>query len=111
MRHLMATAARALVALMMGGAVAACGGSDSALSGRYVAELEGTTMEFNFLGDGKATFGMVENGKLVPVDCTYQAGETLISVSCFGSSGISLTRVDGGLEANMGGVLVRYKKR
>lgn len=111
MRELMATGARALVALMMVGALAACGGSDSSLSGRYVAELEGNTMEFNFLGDGKATFGMTENGETEQVDCTYQAGETLISVSCLGSSGISMTRVDGGLEADMGGIVVRYKKR
>lgn len=46
-----------------------------------------------------------------PVDCTYQVAETLITLSCFGSSGISLTRVDGGLEANMGGMLVRYHRQ
>jgi hypothetical protein len=95
----------------MVGTLAACGGRDSSLSGRYVAESQGVIMEFNFLGDGKATFAMSEDGKGEPVDCTYQAGENLISVSCFGSSGISLTRVDGGLEANMGGDIVRYKKR
>ncbi|MBL8201758.1 MAG: hypothetical protein JNK40_12360 [Chromatiales bacterium] len=111
MRQQMATAARALVALMMAGGLAGCGGPDSSLSGRYVAELEGSTMEFNFLGDGKATFAMTEDGEGEPVDCAYEAGENLIAVSCFGSSGISLTRVDGGLEADMGGVIVRYKKR
>ena len=45
------------------------------------------------------------------VDCAYEAGETLIMLNCVGSSGISLTRVDGGLEANMGGMLVNYKKQ
>lgn len=106
MRQLMATTVRALVAVMVVGALAACGGNSS-LSGRYVADFQGTTLEFNFLNDGKATFSM--GGE--QVDCTYQDGDALISVNCFGSSGITLTRVDGGLEANMGGVLVRYKKR
>ena len=111
MRQLMAAAIRGFGALTVAAMAVACGGGSSALSGRYVGEVEGTTMEFNFLGDGKATFGMSAGGSMERVDCTYQEGETLISVNCVGSSGISLTRVDGGLEANMGGVLVRYKKQ
>ncbi len=96
--------------MVVAGAAVACGDS-SELSGRYVGQVEGMTMEFNFLEDGKATFGMSGGGPMERVDCTYQTGETLISVNCVGSSGISLTRVDDGLEANMGGVLVRYKKQ
>jgi len=90
--------------------LSACG-DDSSLSGRYVADFQGETMEINFIDDGKATFGMMADGEGETVDCTYQVGETMITLSCFGSSGITLTRVDGGLEANMSGVLVHYKKR
>ncbi|MCL4721682.1 MAG: hypothetical protein KJ041_06940 [Gammaproteobacteria bacterium] len=85
--------------------------ASSSPSGLYVAEMQGDSMEINFLDEGKATFGMTEGGLGETVDCTYQAGETLITLSCYGSSGITLTRVKGGLEADMGGVLVRYQKR
>lgn len=84
----------------------------SSPSGLYVADMQGSSsMEINFLDGGKATFGMTEGGQDETVDCTYQAGETLITLSCYGSSGMTLTRVKGGLEADMGGVLVRYQKR
>ena len=91
-------------------ALTACSADDS-LSGKYVAEFEGGQMVINFIDESKATFTMGENDQGATVDCTYQAGETLIMLNCVGSSGISITRVDGGLEANMGGMLVNYKKQ
>jgi len=93
--------------------LAACG-DGSAVSGRYVAELPGSglEMELDFQDDGKATFTMIEGGDRHDMECTYESGEQRISVSCFGSSGISLTRLDGGdLEGDMDGAIVRYKKR
>jgi len=93
--------------------LAACGDT-SAVSGRYVAELQdtGIQLELDFLKDGKATFTMGEGGKGTPMECTYESGERRILVSCFGSSGISLTRLDDGdLEGDMDGTLVRYEKR
>lgn len=91
-------------------ALSACS-DDGSLSGKYVADVEGTQMVINFIDDSKATFAMGGGDDGSTMDCTYQAGETLITLNCVGSSGISITRVDGGLEANMGGMLVRYKKQ
>jgi hypothetical protein len=95
--------------------LAACGGS-SAVSGRYVAEVREGGMEMNmeldFQKDGKATLTMVEGDNRQDMDCTYETGERRISVNCFGSSGISLTRLDDGdLEGDMDGMIVRYEKR
>ena len=98
----------ALVLLVV--SVAGCGGGGS-LSGKYAADFEGERMVINFIDDSKATFTMGESDGGFTVDCAYEAGETLIMLNCVGSSGISLTRVDGGLEANMGGMLVNYKKQ
>ncbi len=95
---------------LAGIALSACSADDS-LSGKYVADFEGGKMVINFIDDSKATFTMGETEGGPTVDCTYQAGETLISLNCEGSSGISITRVDGGLEANMGGMLVNYRKQ
>lgn len=95
-----------VVALALG----ACG-SDDSLSGKYAAEQDGMSMVINFVDDTKATFAMGPSGQEEAVDCTYEEGETMISLNCIGSSGIALTRVDGGLEANMGGTMVRYKKQ
>lgn len=95
---------------LAGIALSACSADDS-LSGKYVADFEGGKMVINFIDESKATFTMGETEDGPTVDCTYQAGETLISLNCEGSSGISITRVDGGLEANMGGMLVNYKKQ
>lgn len=107
----MNTKSRALVVLGIAGiALGGCGDSKS-LSGRYVADFEGSQMVINFMDDSKATFSVGEGSDSPTMDCTYQAGESLITLNCVGSSGISLTRVDGGLEANMGGMLVRYKKQ
>lgn len=100
---------RAAVAVV-GVALTACS-DDGSLSGRYVAEQDGVRMVIDFIDGSRATFSMGPGEDGPPVDCTYQVGETLINLSCFGSSGISLTRVDGGLEANMGGMLVRYRKQ
>lgn len=91
-------------------ALSACSDGGS-LSGRYVASFQGEEMAINFIDDSKAIFSMAGGGADESVDCTYEAGEKLISLQCFGSSGISLTRIDGGLEADMGGVVVRYKKQ
>jgi hypothetical protein len=95
---------------VVGIALSACGG-DGSLAGKYVADFEGEQMVIHFIDESKATFSMGGGEDGFVSDCTYQAGETLISLSCFGSSGISLTRVDGGLEADMDGMLVRYKKQ
>jgi hypothetical protein len=89
--------------------LAACGGG-SAASGRYVAEMPGMgdEMALDFHKDGTATLTM--GGQ--DVDCTYEEGEKRIAVSCFGSSGFSLTPLDNGdLEGDMGGAIVHYKKR
>ncbi|MDA1074352.1 MAG: hypothetical protein O3A63_06270 [Proteobacteria bacterium] len=99
----------------------ACGDSSSGsstgsgpVSGRYVADITeaGIKMEFDFAGDGKTTLTMDEGGERSEMDCTYTSGERRIAVSCFGSSGISLTQLEGGdLEGDMDGMIVRYKKR
>lgn len=102
---------RELIGISVAGiALSACGDSKS-LSGEYVGDVMGSQMVINFIDDSKATFNTDGDDDSTSLDCTYQVGETLITLSCFGSSGISLTRVDGGLEANMGGMLVRYTKR
>ncbi len=102
---------RALAFICVAGtALTACSADDS-LSGKYAADFEGERMVINFIDDSKATFTMGESDGGFTVDCAYEAGETLIMLNCVGSSGISLTRVDGGLEANMGGMLVNYKKQ
>jgi hypothetical protein len=107
----MTATSRALVGLCVAGlALGACSDSGS-LSGKYVADFEGGKMVINFIDASKATFTMGGDGDGPTLDCTYDKGETLITLNCPGSSGISLTRVDGGLEANMGGMLVRYKKQ
>jgi len=94
--------------------LAGCGDDGSTPSGRYVGELEGTgiEVELDFGDDGKAVLTMVEDGnRLEGMDCTYESGEKRISVSCFGSSGISLTPLDGGdLEGDMDGTIVRFEK-
>lgn len=89
--------------------LSACGGGN-AISGHYVAEFQGTTMEFDFLDDSKVIFAMTEEGVRETMDCTYTSGETRISVSCPGSSGIAITRAGSDLEADMGGMVVRFKK-
>ncbi|MCB1625595.1 MAG: hypothetical protein KDI32_13465 [Pseudomonadales bacterium] len=91
-------------------ALAACGDSRS-LSGTYVGDVMGTQMAIHFIDDSKATFGPSAAGENATVDCTYQEGDKLITLNCLGSSGITLTRADGGLEANMGGLVVHYKKQ
>jgi len=91
----------------------ACG-DNSTVSGRYVAEIQGSgmKMELNFHEEGKATLTMSEDGNGEDMECAYESGEKRIAVNCFGSSGISLTRLDDGdLEGDMGGTIVRYKKR
>jgi hypothetical protein len=94
--------------------IAACsGGGAGGVSGRYVGNLpgEGGEMAFDFHGDGKATMSVGEGGNGVDLDCTWEKGEKRIAVSCPGSSGISMTALDGGdLEADMGGTIVRFKK-
>ena len=87
----------------------ACGDGNT-ISGRYVAEFQGTTMEFDFLDDTRVIFAVSEEGVRETMDCTYTYGETRISVSCPGSSGIAITRSGNDLEADMGGVIVLYKK-
>ena len=106
-------------------ALAACGGESgpssatkvakgAAPSGCYVGDIggPGVQMEFNFGSDGKAVLTMIENGnRAVSLDCTYQSGEARTALSCPGSSGISLTPLDGGdLEGDLDGTIVRYKK-
>jgi hypothetical protein len=101
----------ATVVLLTG--MVSCGGS-SGVSGRYVGEVEemGWKMELDFHGDGKATLTMSEGDNGHPMDCTYETGEKRVLVNCLGSSGISLTQLDNGdLEGDMGGTIVRYKKR
>lgn len=93
-----------------GVALNACS-NDGSLSGKYVADQDGARMVIDFIDSNRATFSVGAGEEGSAVDCTYQVGETLITLNCMGSSGISLTRVDGGLEANMGGMLVRYKKQ
>jgi hypothetical protein len=93
--------------------LSACGGG-SDVSGVYRGDLGGTGMavELDFKGDGKATFAIIQGENRQPMDCTYETGEQTILVSCFGSSGISLTKLDNGdLEGNMDGTIVRYEKR
>jgi hypothetical protein len=83
------------------------------LSGRYAGEMSeiGIGMEVDFRKDGEAVLTMIEGGERIDMECTYQSGESRIALKCFGSSGISLTRLDGGdLEADMDGVIVRLKK-
>ena len=104
------TRAAAILATAVVASLTACS-SDDSLSGKYVADFEGGIMVINFIDDSKATFTMGESDDGPTVDCTYQVGETLINLNCVGSSGISLTRVEGGLEANMGGMLVNYRKQ
>lgn len=84
---------------------------DTSLSGRYVSEIEGNSMAFDFRDDSNVTFSMTEGGQTENADCTYTSSETRISVSCVGSSGISLTRVGKDLDGDMGGVILRFKKR
>ena len=84
------------------------------LAGRYVGEMPdiGMTMEVDFRKDGVAVLTFVEGGQGTDMDCTYQSGESRIALSCFGSSGISLTRLNGGdLEGDLDGTIVRLKKR
>ncbi len=93
--------------------VAACG-DGSAVSGRYVADIKeaGMQLELDFHKDGKATLTMAEGASRHDMDCSYESGERRVSVSCFGSSGISLTKLDDGdLEGDIDGMIVRYKKR
>jgi len=91
----------------------ACGSSSGSVSGRYAGTLPGGggDMAFDFHGDGKATMSVGAGGNSVGLECTWQKGEKSIAVSCPGSSGISMTPLDGGdLEANMGGTIVRFEK-
>ncbi len=94
--------------------MAACGGGGTGgVSGKYAGQLPGGggSMTFDFQGDGKATMSVGEGGNSVSLDCTWQKGEKTIAVSCPGSSGITMTPLDGGdLEANMGGTIVRFEK-
>ena len=93
------------------GSAASGGGS---LAGRYAGDLPdlGVTMEIDFRKDGGAVLTFVEGGQGTDMDCTYQSGESRIALSCFGSSGISLTRLNGGdLEGDIDGEIVRFKKR
>jgi hypothetical protein len=95
--------------------LASCGDNNATPSGLYVGELEGAgiEMELDFADDGKAALTFIEGGnRLDDMDCTYESGENRIAVSCFGSSGISLTRLDNGdLEGDMDGAIVVFKKR
>jgi len=69
-------------------------------------------MAIDFRKDDKAILTISEDGNGEDMECTYESGEQRISVNCFGSSGISMTRLDGGdLEGDMDGMIVRYKKR
>lgn len=91
----------------------ACGGSPGGVSGRYEGNLPGGMghVAFDFQGEGKATMSVGEGGNGVSLDCTWQKGEKTIAVGCPGSSGITMTPLDGGdLEANMGGTIVRFEK-
>lgn len=93
--------------------VVACGTGSSSVAGQYAGKLPGGggDMAFDFHGDGKATMTMGDGGSGVSLDCTWEKGEKTIAVSCPGSSGISMTPLDGGgLEANMGGTIVRFEK-
>ncbi|HNR78079.1 MAG TPA: hypothetical protein PKM48_13180, partial [Parvularculaceae bacterium] len=101
--------------------LAACGGgetakssggksasSGSALSGVYVGEVPelGVGLEYNFNKDGTAVLTWVTENNRTDMDCTYQSGEARIALSCIGSSGISISRLEGGdLEADMDGTL------
>jgi hypothetical protein len=72
----------------------------------------GMNMELDFSSDGNAVLTMIEGGnRYEGMECTYQSGEARIAVSCFGSSGISLTRLEGGdLEGDLDGMIVRFRK-
>jgi len=100
--------------------LAGCSGESSgAPSGRYVAELAdselgtGLKMHLEFKSDGTAVLEMEEDGRRIPfLDCTYTSGEVRIALSCLGSSGISLTRLQGGdLEGDLDGAILRYRKQ
>jgi len=68
-------------------------------------------MELTMEKDGTAILNMSDGGDGLDMECTYQAGEATIALSCFGSSGITLTKLKGGdLEANMDGTIVRFEK-
>ena len=98
-----------LIGITVGGLIACS--DDSSVSGRYVADFQGNGMELDFRDDTNVIFTVTEGGHTEKMDCTYTSGETRISVNCFGSSGISITRAGRDLEADMGGVIVRYTKR
>lgn len=93
----------------------ACSG-DSSPSGRYIGQvpenpvgMEG--LEFDFRDESNVVYTIVGGGgQRHDMDCTYTSGETRISVSCFGSSGISLSRVGKDLETDMDGMVIRFAK-
>lgn len=118
-----------LKALMMTAAaigLAACSDGDShtstasagagqagGVSGRYLADVPamGIKMQIAFAKDGSAMLTFIEGENNHDMDCTYQSGEVRIALSCFGSSGISLTRLSGGdLEGDIDGMIVRFRR-
>lgn len=97
-----------------GGGETAKSGGGGALSGRYVGEAPdlGMSMELDLRNDGDGVLTMVTDNERTAFECTYQSGESTIALSCLGSSGITLTRLDGGdLEGNLDGTIVRFEKR
>jgi len=98
-------------AVLAAGAVTGCGGEESAMSGRYGASFEGESMEFDFHKDGTVTFTMNEDSGNQSMDCNYQKGGDRLTINCAGGEPMQLTLKDGALEADMGGMTMRFTKR
>ncbi len=90
---------------------AACGGPPEP-SGRYSMEFEGNQLSFDFKGDGKVQSSMTESGGTESMDCKYSVKGENITVTCpGGGQSMKLTFKDGSLEADIGGVTVKFNER
>ncbi len=90
---------------------AACGSGPPAPSGKYTAEMPGSTVELDFKDGNRVVNSYTESGKTESMDCTYQMTGNDVTLKCPGGESRTMTLQDGALEARMNDAIIKFTKK